>query len=114
MRTAIITLVIGGLPLVAYANQEWSHDRASERPVTQISANIDRAVYDGGIWITYQGKPMLISLGTPKTMISHGLRPWQVSDGKRVTVEVLNEPADSRGRHRARRILIDGRTIKLL
>jgi hypothetical protein len=114
MRTAIVTLVIGGLPLAAYANQEWSHNPASERPITQISANIDRAVYDGSIWITYQDKPMLISLGTPKTMASHGLQPWQVADGKRVTVDVLNEPADSLGRYRAQRILIDGKTIKLL
>lgn len=114
MRAAIVTLVIGGLPLAAYANQEWSQYGASQLPVTQITAPIDRAVYDGGIWITFEGRPMLVSLGSPTNMTRRGLPPWRVADGKVVTVDVLNEPADSLGRHRAQRITIDGKTIRLL
>lgn len=114
MRTAIITLIIGGLPLAAYANQDWSLDAANERPVTKVTTTIDRSVYDGGIWITYEGQPMLVSLGSPSSLLSRGLPLWQVADGKTVTLELLNEPTDSRGRHRAQRIKIDGKTIKLI
>ncbi|MDP3740290.1 MAG: hypothetical protein Q8R02_23085 [Hyphomonadaceae bacterium] len=114
MRTAIITLLVGGLPLAAYANQEWSQYEANERSVTQVTTTIDRAVYDGGIWITYEGQPMLVSLGSPSSMQSRGLPMWKVANGKTVTLELLNEPTDSRGRHRAERIKIDGKTIKLI
>lgn len=114
MRTAIFTLVIGGLPLAACADQDWSQSRASERQVTRITAPIDLAVYDGGIWITHEGKPMLVSLGNPSDMARKGVPPWMVANGVMVTVDVLNEPADLRGRQRAQRITIDGKTLDLL
>jgi hypothetical protein len=47
-------------------------------------------------------------------MTRRGLPPWRVTNGKVVTVDVLNEPIDSLGRHRAQRITIDGKTIRLL
>ena len=115
MRTAIVTLIVAGLPLAAYANQEWPSDtQANELPVIRVAAKIDRAVYDGSIWVTYGGKPMHVSLGAPKSMEARGLPGWRVTDGKMVILEVLNEPQDKLGRHRAQRILIDGETIKLL
>jgi hypothetical protein len=111
MRLIVIALIATCFPIGAYAHQRWS--AADERPLTRIDAPIHATTYDGTIWLTDQGKPVQVALGTPASMKARGLAYTLLAPGTEVTVYVYDSVSDDSARLYARRISIGGRMINL-
>jgi hypothetical protein len=113
MRTAIIAVCAGLLPLGAYAHHGWSSYDAS-KPVT-ITGKLDDVRWENPhamAYVTHGGKKAEIYLAPISRMVSRGLEKEALAIGKTVTLEAYASTANG-SEFRAERITVDGKTIEL-
>ena len=113
MRTVIIAIIAGLLPLGAYAHHGWSSYDASK--TVTITGELDEVKWENPhamAYVTHEGKRAEIYLAPISRMVSRGLEKDALAVGKTVTLEAYPSTSNA-SEFRAERITVDGKTIEL-
>jgi hypothetical protein len=113
MRTPIIAVIAGLLPLGAYAHHGWSSYDASK--TVKITGKLDEVKWENPhamAYITHDGKKAEIYLAPISRMVARGLQKEALAIGKTVALEAYPSTANA-NEFRAERITVDGKTVEM-